>query len=306
MQGYNVKDKKVFLAYELLGCAFLTLAFNLLGTQAIGAATFVCSIWAWQISCAHFNYGVTLASFVFTTKGGEACKHLSAMGVIMLVQTLGAGLGIFLTYVCSTYVYSDTWIDQANKQRLRKTLTYPAVPTNCPSLTVALWKDRLPDGAQAGCNIDGIEFNLFLVEFLGSFMFYMSYLISRNYQVGEGQIPHKWTNIMCPLLLAFSYAGSQAISGPFNGYKNPLIAMEVLIWSSASYSDGNGYGYNDENKHLHRFAWIYILAPLIAALLAGFLGRIHFNLLESGGDGKISEMADPPKEAARNEEIFQE
>ena len=63
---------------------------------------------------------------------------------------------------------------------------------------------------------------------------------------------------------------------------NPTLAIEVWIWSSASYNysiNGNGDSQYTIN-HYGRYVWVYVFAPYVAAIAAGLLARIHYNNLE--------------------------
>ena len=63
---------------------------------------------------------------------------------------------------------------------------------------------------------------------------------------------------------------------------NPTLAIEIWIWSAASYN----YQATTDNvseyslKHYGRFIWIYVFAPYAAAVAAGLLSRKHYSILQ--------------------------
>ena len=63
MEGFQQKHKVTFLAYEFLGAAFTTIAFNLCFGQV--AQVFIFSLLAWELSCAHFNAAITIGAFFY-------------------------------------------------------------------------------------------------------------------------------------------------------------------------------------------------------------------------------------------------
>ena len=74
---------------------------------------------------------------------------------------------------------------------------------------------------------------------------------------------------------AFELGGSTS-----GGLMNPVLAMELWIWSAATYNQKDQpvlYPGQTQFTYLHygRYVWIYILAPFAAAIVAGLLVFIH-------------------------------
>ena len=54
-----------YLIYELVGTALLTYFFNYGFSGGFFLVLFILSFYCWELSCAHFNPGITLSSFIF-------------------------------------------------------------------------------------------------------------------------------------------------------------------------------------------------------------------------------------------------
>ncbi len=95
------EDAKVsrvyFCLYELLGTAVITTAYNL--GIPVYLPLFVVTLWAWDMSSAHFNFGLTVAACLFNTKYWK--QNSLEFAQIALSQIFGALLGIVLTIACS-------------------------------------------------------------------------------------------------------------------------------------------------------------------------------------------------------------
>lgn len=52
-----------------------------------------------------------------------------------------------------------------------------------------------------------------MVEFIGSLIFVLCWLIIRNYKIPEGQIHTGFQNLIKPALIFLAYVGGNAISG---------------------------------------------------------------------------------------------
>lgn len=78
---------------------------------------------------------------------------------------------------------------------------------------------------------------LVIVEFFGSLIFILCWLIIRNYKIPEGQIQTGFQNLVKPALIYLAYIGGSAISGnassspgmvgqtTYGGFKNPTLAL---------------------------------------------------------------------------------
>ena len=72
-----------------------------------------------------------------------------------------------------------------------------------------------------------------------------------------------------------------------SGPQNPTIALELLIWNAGAYNDPDPHKHKETifmANNYGRFIWLYILAPLVAALFAGPLARIHCDELNNDLD----------------------
>lgn len=87
MVDQNIKSsrfRKFF--YEFVGCAFLSYAFNIGGTQTYASALFIVSVMAWDVSDAHFNFGITLAESIMNIikNSDEMTDNLIGMTIILI------------------------------------------------------------------------------------------------------------------------------------------------------------------------------------------------------------------------------
>ena len=66
-----------------------------------------------------------------------------------------------------------------------------------------------------------------------------------------------------------------------NGPMNTTLALQMLIWSAGAY---NYYPVGPQNpnsdtefvlERYGRYSWVYILTPILAGLVAGFIARNH-------------------------------
>ena len=77
---------------------------------------------------------------------------------------------------------------------------------------------------------------VFIAEFVGSFVYVLTWLIIRNYEItGEFQ---KWENLLKPILVSMIAQGSRLIVVNTSfGPLNPTIALQLLIWDAGAYND---------------------------------------------------------------------
>ena len=212
MEGFKDKNKLLFLLYEMLGMMILTIAFNMSHQYAI--LIIVVSIWAWDVSAAHFNPAITFGTFVMDTKDMSKLKdNLVPFLLLWLVQMIGALAGILVTFLCSHIVYNGD----------AKTIT-PSVSPLCPT------------GSIGGCLQNGLGWNLFFIEVVASFVLVFTYLIVRN--VGVQGDSAQWMAYVGPILLYFIYGGALSITGvTANGPLNPALALELWFWSLGAYNN---------------------------------------------------------------------
>jgi len=105
----------------------------------------IISLWSWEISCAHFNLGVTLGSLLFHIdehwcKKKEYKKNLMQFFLIILCEFIGSLFGVFLTFAASKIVWPDG-LGTKTKE------IYPNPPTLCPRFTASV---------SASCDTDKI------------------------------------------------------------------------------------------------------------------------------------------------------
>jgi glycerol uptake facilitator-like aquaporin len=112
------------------------------------------------------------------------------------------------------------------------------------------------------------------LELIASFTFIFSYLIIKNYSIPDGEEMSNWQDIVKPILIAFVYEGSLLMaSNTSGGSLNPSLVIDIWIWGAGA----NNFISPEVGKtwfnyvHYGRYIWVYILAPYVAALMAGFL-----------------------------------
>jgi len=69
----------------------------------------------------------------------------------------------------------------------------------------------------------------------------------------------------------------------FSGWKNPLIAVQMILWDQARWAFMITSPRNSEKVNyydyaaLSRYYWVYIVAPMVGGILAGFASKFHFD-----------------------------
>ena len=168
---------------------------------------------------------------------------------------MGSLLGILITFMASK-------IDYAGGDK--KTFS-PGVPTLCPTFK---------------CSTNGLGWTLTVSELVASFALVFTYLIVRN-ESKQNPDTKKWMTFVGPLVIYFVLEGCLSLSSATsNGPLNPTIALEILFWSMGAYNyKDEPVTYPNETRfeydHYGRYSWVYICAPLLSALFAGWLARKH-------------------------------
>ena len=70
------------------------------------------------------------------------------------------------------------------------------------------------------------------------------------------------------------------------GFMNPTLAWEIYFWGMATYTNyNNADDHTSEYKLLHmgRYIWLYVIAPYVAAIFAGFFAKLNYNHLTGEG-----------------------
>lgn len=263
MEGFDYKDKKKFILYEFLGTALVTFVTNF-SAQSVPGVMFLVSIWAWELSAAHFNCAITLGSAILDNNpmGSKVKGFLT----ILFSQFVGALVGILLSFISSKY-------DYVGKDNLKNVT--PKVPTLCP-----LYTD--PNGSgKNGCLAENINWDVFASEFIASFILVLSWLIIRNYSF-RGDL-EKAQNIIKPVFVYLAYGTCQVLVSLFSrGPTNPTMAIQLGIWGKSAYNDVIVDPVTGGNisiwamKGFGRFLWVYTFAPLGAGFLAGLVAKFHF------------------------------
>jgi hypothetical protein len=84
----NILDKsiKFVLLYEFLGTALLCISANMT-PESMPLILLAVSIWSWELSIAHFNYGITIASFVYDTFTNRENASVNSKYTMALIVT---------------------------------------------------------------------------------------------------------------------------------------------------------------------------------------------------------------------------
>lgn len=84
------------------------------------------------------------------------------------------------------------------------------------------------------------------------------------------------------------------VSGTSNGLLNPTLAAQQLFWEMGSF-DSLAFKNDPENtmtiftnRSYGRHFWIYLLAPLLAGIVAGVFARKHYDLLIEEEEKRIN------------------
>ena len=122
---------------------------------------------------------------------------------------------------------------------------------------------------------------MFSNQFILSFIYVVIYLIIKNTQM-TGNLT-KAQNLFKPYFVYIVYASIETIGVKYGGSSNPTINFISYIWSLISFNYGDDIttkNVYDEN-HYGRYAWIYILAPVVASIFAGIFAGKHSTQIES-------------------------
>jgi len=128
------------------------------------------------------------------------------------MQCAGASVGTFLTWYFSA-------VDANN-------VPIPSPPLLCPSLVVT----RDANNSKFGCKIDDMYGYIFAYEFVGSVLLIFSWLILRNYQIGQDFANRKLEAFAKCAILPIIYMSSMSIGDRSSGVV------------SGSWSNGGHFG----------------------------------------------------------------
>jgi hypothetical protein len=72
-----------------MGTAFLSIFYNMCQTLPhptdIGPMIFIVTLWSWDMSCAHFNFGLTITDYIY---GNSIYNIDKGIGVMTLIGIL--------------------------------------------------------------------------------------------------------------------------------------------------------------------------------------------------------------------------
>ena len=209
---------------------------------------------------------------------------MTTFGILTLVQFCGGLFGIMLTWMATMANYNT--LDTFDGKSTYDTKTYhPAAPIQCPR-KFAVEPDPKPFYDNA-CSQFGINWNVFFVEFVASFVFIFSWLVIRNYKTDDES---RWDVFVKPFLIVYVYALCEAFSGTIAGGKmNPTQAFAQWVWMAGAYNDQTQWWqqegdppttvYHVANRYqfykMGSFMWLYVLAPYLGAIPAGLLAQYH-------------------------------
>jgi glycerol uptake facilitator-like aquaporin len=244
------KSFKYALIYELLGMMAITIARNLGGS--IPYVLLIVTWLAWDVSGAHFNAAITVGNLIFDKD--KISENSKSCILTILFQAIGAVIGVFISYIGSA-----KWYPTADTHAFN-----PSPPVYCPAYRV----DRI-----SGCNVQGISFHVFFLEFIASTLFVCIWLVIRY-----SEIKSKWSSYIKPILVMMAYQGAGSITSSTSGGPiNPTLALEVWIWSASYYTDIDPKSSQTDYEigHYGRYVWVYLSAPLVASILGAFLAKQH-------------------------------
>ena len=248
----------------MIGTAALAWSYNLTGSPA--TILFPLTLLAWEVSCAHFNNAISLATLLFNSK--QFAENLVPFLILTFVQFVGALLGIFLTFVSVNHEYAGATDTKAYN---------PSTPTLCPSWGCG----DVPIGHN---EVDTYKWTAFFVEFISTFLFVFAWLIIRNHDIDPKGEWSKWQNLFKPYFVYLAYSAIMGLNqASARGLMNPTLAVEIWLWGMGTYNDRNPADNNQTiffRDHDGRFIWIYLLADYLAAICAGLLAKQHFACIE--------------------------
>lgn len=124
------------------------------------------------------------------------------------------------------------------------------------------------------------------------------FLIVRNYKLtGDTS---KWHAFGKAFLVFQAYSNIKSVgistAGDVHQAMNPTYALQLWFWELGSYNHKadisivkrliTGY----DAAYLGRYFWAYISAPLVAAIPAGLLAKLHLKIMEDGGTRSANEL----------------
>ena len=188
MESFNAKGKAPFLLYEFLGTAILTVAYNLSEKTLLPFVLFFVSLMAWELSSAHFNIALTIGSLI--VEPAKIVSNIVPFLAIIFVQFCGSLFGILLTYICSKVTYPS----EETKD------IFPKVSVLCP----------LNEFYSYDCTMKHLEFHVFAMEAIASFIFVFTWLHIKRLQF-TGDL-RRVQNVIKPVFVMLMYQGTITLS----------------------------------------------------------------------------------------------
>ena len=146
---------------------------------------YIATMVSWEVSAAHFNNALSVGTLFFNHTNFK--ENIVPYLVLTIVQFVGSLFGLFCTYIT---VYKTT------NSAYSKT-TYPVTGIYCPD------DYGQPGNEGGGCKLRKTNFNVFFMEFCGSFVYIFIWLIIRNYDV-KGEL-QKWQTLVKPFFIVAAY-----------------------------------------------------------------------------------------------------
>jgi len=125
------------------------------------------------------------------------------------------------------------------------------------------------------------------------------FLIIRNYKLtGDSSKWHAFGKAYLIYQAYNSITGASNISTPANIHQalNPTYALQLWFWEMGSFNHGEMNLATNylitvyDAGFLGRYFWVYISAPLAAAIPAGIMAKKHLEILADGGTRSANEL----------------
>ena len=149
------------------------------------------SLLSWEISSAHFNPIITIASYIFE---GNYKKNSGSFMLILLMQLIGAVI-----------VGCLSWILEPPKL-----CPHVALSSFAPSAKSADEPNKIIED----CALKGYETSIIMYELIGSLCLAFSWVVLRNYRISSEYANKKFAAFLKSALVGMIYYGS--VSFGFN------------------------------------------------------------------------------------------
>ena len=239
-------NKALVFFYEALGTGFLVYAINLqaggyFGQFGIAFMLFALLLIGGPITGAHYNPAVTVG--VYTSN--RHWKEDIPMFILMIsAQVIGAIFGTYLVWM--------SLFNQAASNETRGGVPYSEVAFLLPTMPyVTVW-------------------NTFFIEMICTFVFVLINLL-----VKTGKTSPTEDGFLSCLAVALTLLAMLTISGGKTGAcLNPAVGIAQTLFEIIQFGDGIPFA-NFHPSNFSYYLWLYTVAPVTGALLAGLAHRGH-------------------------------